>query len=71
MYRVMGSWPPERPAAARGRPGGACVANFSDRLRWKRGRRIPMLAMGGLPTAFFSALLFFPILPRESLWNVL
>lgn len=47
-----------------------CIASFSDRLRWKRGRRIPMLAIGGLPTAFFSALLFFPIVPSESLWNV-
>ena len=48
-----------------------CVANFSDRLRWKRGRRIPMMAMGGLPTALFAALLFFPIVPYESGWNVM
>ena len=31
-----------------------CVANFSDRLRWKRGRRLPMMAIGGLPTALFA-----------------
>ena len=47
-----------------------CIASFSDRLRWQRGRRIPMLAAGALPTALFSALLFFPIVPHESGWNV-
>ena len=46
------------------------VASFSDRLRWKRGRRLPMLAIGSLPTAVFSALLFFPIVPHDSGWNV-
>ena len=47
-----------------------CVANFSDRLRWKRGRRLPMMAIGGLPTALFAALLFFPIVPSESAANI-
>ena len=47
-----------------------CIASFSDRLRWKRGRRLPLMAMGALPTAVFSALLFFPPVEHESLWNV-
>ena len=35
-----------------------------------RGRRLPMMAIGGLPTALFTALFFFPPVPRESVWNV-
>ena len=47
-----------------------CVASYSDRRRWQWGRRIPMLALGGVPAALFSALLFFPIVPANSIWNV-
>jgi GPH family glycoside/pentoside/hexuronide:cation symporter len=47
-----------------------CIASYSDKLQHRRGRRIPMLAMGGLPAAVFAALLFFPIVQSESAWNV-
>ena len=47
-----------------------CIASYSDRLQSRRGRRIPMLAVGGLPTAAFAALLFFPIVQSESAWNI-
>lgn len=46
------------------------IAHFSDRLRWKRGRRIPLMALSALPAALFAALLFFPIVPHESAWNI-
>ena len=46
------------------------IAHFSDRLRWKRGRRIPVMALSALPAALFAALLFFPIVPHESAWNI-
>ncbi|MDF3821795.1 MFS transporter [Leptospira sp. 96542] len=36
------------------------IANSSDRFRSRFGRRIPFLAMGGLPAAVFCLLLFVP-----------
>lgn len=47
------------------------VANWSDRFKHKRGRRIPFLFMGAFPAAFFCALLFFPLFQEESHYNII
>mmetsp|Transcript_62263 Transcript_62263/g.181891 ORF Transcript_62263/g.181891 Transcript_62263/m.181891 type:complete len:573 (-) Transcript_62263:13-1731(-) len=46
------------------------IASLSDRLEHRRGRRIPFLAVGGLPSAVFCALLFVPVVGEESAWNI-
>ena len=46
------------------------IASFSDRMRHPRGRRVPCLALGGLPACVCCALLFFPIVAHESAWNI-
>lgn len=46
------------------------IATFSDRLDHPRGRRIPCLAVGGAPAALFCALMFFPLVGEESVWNI-
>ena len=46
------------------------IASWSDRLRHSRGRRIPCLAIGTLPAALFCALLFVPVVPERSGWNI-
>jgi len=47
------------------------IASASDNLNHKWGRRIPCLAVGGLPAAVFCALLFIPPVAEESSWNIL
>lgn len=47
------------------------IAIYSDRSRHKRGRRIPLMRWGALPTALFSVLLFVPPMQHESGWNIL
>mgnify|MGYP001795277389 CR=1 FL=1 len=47
------------------------IASLSDRSRHKKGRRIPFLAAGALPTALFCALLFFPLVQSESVTNLI
>lgn len=47
------------------------IANSSDGLQHPRGRRIPCMAMGGLPAAVSCWFLFMPIVDGESMWNVL
>ena len=46
------------------------IASWSDRLVHRRGRRIPFLFAGGVPACVFCALMFVPIVDRESGWNV-
>jgi len=45
------------------------VAGFSDRYNGKRGRRIPFMALGMVPAAFFLALMFFAPDPGVSTLN--
>lgn len=47
------------------------IASLSDRLHHPRGRRIPCLFVGAVPACVSCALLFVPIEPSESGWNVL
>nr|MCB1178896.1 MFS transporter [Leptospiraceae bacterium] len=46
------------------------VANKSDQLISKWGRRIPFLAVGGLPAALFCAMVFFPPNRGETTLNL-
>jgi hypothetical protein len=46
------------------------VANISDRLASPFGRRVPCMRWGALPACVCCALLFFPPVHRESVWNV-
>ncbi|MCB9642173.1 MAG: MFS transporter [Myxococcales bacterium] len=46
------------------------IANWSDRFESPRGRRIPFLMWSAIPTALFCALLFFPVVQAESVWNI-
>ena len=46
------------------------IAGLSDRARFRRGRRIPFLAVGALPAAVFLVLMFLPPLQRVSGWNI-
>jgi len=46
------------------------IASFSDRLRTKRGRRIPCMAVATLPTAATAFLLFWPLVDEVSAWNI-
>jgi len=46
------------------------IAGYSDRLRHPRGRRIPCMAVGGLPSTLCCILLFLPVVQGESAWNV-
>lgn len=46
------------------------VANISDRLASPLGRRIPCMRWGALPACGCCALLFFPPVHAESVWNV-
>lgn len=45
------------------------VANFSDRHKFKIGKRSALLAVAALPFALFSVLIFVPVVPHESVWN--
>ncbi len=47
------------------------IAHLSDRWKSPRGRRIPFLRFGAVPTAIFGCLMFFPIVPGESGWNII
>ncbi|MCR9141310.1 MAG: MFS transporter [bacterium] len=47
------------------------IAGLSDRSGHKKGRRIPFLAMGAVPTGVFCALLFFPLVGSESFANLI
>lgn len=47
------------------------IAGLSDRSQHKKGRRIPFLAWGALPTGLFCALLFFPLAGTESVTNLI
>lgn len=46
------------------------IAGYSDRLQHPRGRRIPCMAVGGLPSALCCVLLFLPVVQEESAWNI-
>lgn len=46
------------------------IANFSDRSRHPRGRRIPFLAVGALPAALFCVLMFVPLVREVSAINI-
>ncbi len=46
------------------------VAGFSDRSRHRRGRRIPFMAAGAAPAAFFLVLMFLPPVASQSGWNI-
>jgi len=46
------------------------IAGCSDRLQHPRGRRIPCMAIGGLPSALCCVLLFLPVVQGESVWNI-
>ncbi len=46
------------------------VAGFSDRSRHPKGRRIPFMAAGAVPAAFFLVLMFLPPVASQSGWNI-
>lgn len=46
------------------------IASWSDRLEHRWGRRIPFLAASALPAAVCCWFLFFPVVKRESAWNI-
>ncbi len=46
------------------------IAAASDRLRHRRGRRIPFMAVGMVPAAIATWLMFVPPVGRESGWNI-
>ncbi len=46
------------------------VAFFSDKSTHKRGRRIPFMAVGAIPAAIGTMLMFFPPVGEESGWNI-
>jgi GPH family glycoside/pentoside/hexuronide:cation symporter len=46
------------------------IAGMSDRSRNPRGRRIPFMMKGGLPTALFLVLMFVPPVSEQSGWNI-
>lgn len=47
------------------------IANWSDRSTARLGRRTSFMAFAALPFAVLSFLLFFPVVPGQSGWNVL
>jgi GPH family glycoside/pentoside/hexuronide:cation symporter len=47
------------------------IAGLSDRSQNRRGRRIPFMMKGGLPTALFLVLMFVPPVSEQSRWNIL
>ncbi len=46
------------------------IAAWSDRSTHRRGRRIPFMAMGMVPAAIATVLLFVPPVGSESGWNI-
>jgi glycoside/pentoside/hexuronide:cation symporter, GPH family len=46
------------------------IALRSDRSRHPKGRRIPFMAVGAVPAAVATVLLFVPPIGRESGWNI-
>ncbi len=46
------------------------IANWSDRSTARIGRRTFFLAISALPFALTSFLVFYPIVPAESAWNI-
>ncbi len=46
------------------------IASWSDRSNHPRGRRIPFLAWGALPSALFCTLMFVPPVGAVSGWNI-
>lgn len=46
------------------------IASLSDRWPGAKGRRIPFLRFGAFPAAFFTVLMFVPIIPTVSGWNI-
>ncbi len=46
------------------------IANWSDRSTSKLGRRTFFMAISAVPFALTSILVFVPIVPRESPWNI-
>lgn len=46
------------------------IANLSDRCTAKIGRRRPFLLLGSVPAALFCTLMFIPIVPGVSRWNI-
>lgn len=46
------------------------IANWSDRWKGKKGRRIPFLKSGAIPSALFCLLMFIPIFDGNSGWNI-
>lgn len=46
------------------------IANLSDRWQGRRGKRMPFLLAGALPSALFVTLMFVPVVSGESGWNI-
>ncbi len=46
------------------------IAAWSDRSTHRRGRRIPFMALGMVPAAVATVLMFVPPVDRESGWNI-
>jgi glycoside/pentoside/hexuronide:cation symporter, GPH family len=46
------------------------IGSWSDRLQHKDGRRIPFMRWGALPAGIFCVLMFVPIAPTVSIWNI-
>ena len=46
------------------------IAHLSDRSKHRRGRRIPFMAVGAVPAAVATFLMFLPPVGRESGWNI-
>ncbi len=45
------------------------VGYWSDRIRWRWGRRLPFIVLGGLPLALSFLLIWLPPVPGYSLYN--
>lgn len=47
------------------------IANLSDRWKGKNGRRVPFLRIGAIFTGIFCLLMFMPVIPKESFFNII
>jgi len=46
------------------------IASFSDKCRHRKGRRIPFMAVGMVPAAVCTVLMFVPPVESQSGWNI-
>lgn len=72
--KVMGFFTAVALIAAAGRLTDAItdplIASFSDKCRHRKGRRIPFMAVGMVPAAICTVLMFVPPVANQSNWNI-